>query len=235
MKINACCDRCEKRLYAQEIPIFTSLSTNELEQIIDLREHGHFKKGDVLFSEGDEISKLFIVSNGLVKLTKNTFDGKEQIIDILGVGDFFGENNIIGDSHAMNVSAIAIQDLEVCTISRGDLEKIITKNPQIALKLLDGLNKKLKDVQNLSTNLASNVPESRIANILLKFASDYSYDNNSEILINLPLNREDIANYCGIARETLSRKLSYLEKLDIIEVHSKKIKIKDMEYLKELV
>ena len=234
MNCDCCCERCACRLYAREVPIFESLSEDELDRIISIRKHLSIKKGESLFIEGDKVSKLFIISEGMIKISKSTIDGKEQIINILSVGDFLGESNILGETQESNVSAIAVKDTDLCTISRKDLKEILYSNPEIALKILAELNKRLIVVENLSKNLSNNNPESRICYMLIEFSEKYGKEKNGEIEIDLPLNREGMANYCGIARETLSRKLSYLEHKNIIEIiGTKKIKIKNLRLLEE--
>ncbi|GAA0084112.1 Crp/Fnr family transcriptional regulator [Clostridium sp. CTA-7] len=232
MSCDFCCEKCASRLYAREVPIFESLSESELDRIIDIRKHMALKKGKSLFLEGDKVSKLFIISEGMIKITKNTVEGKEQIINILTVGDFLGENNILGDTLESNVSAIAVKDTELCTISREDLKEILYSNPSICLKLLSELNKRLIEVENLTRNLSNNNPEARICCMLLEFSDKYGKDINGKIEIDLPLNREGMANYCGIARETLSRKLTLLESEGIIKlIGNKKIVINNLNLL----
>lgn len=236
MKCDFCCEKCASRLYAHEVPIFESLSAEELERIINTRKHMDIKKGETLFLEGDEVSKLFIISDGMIKITKNTATGKEQIINILTVGDFLGENNILGDSHPSNVSATAVKNTSLCTISREDLKEILFKSPSIALKFLSELNKRLIEVENLTSNLSNNNPELRISCMLLEFAEKYGQEVNEKVEITLPLNREEMANYCGIARETLSRKLTLLENEGCISiVGNKKIIINNLSLLEEAI
>ena len=93
VKEKFCCKKCESRLYAKEVPIFKLLSNEQLEEVIKIRKHIHLKKSENLFLEGEELSKLFIISEGAIKIFKNTSDGKEKIINVLSVGDFFGETN----------------------------------------------------------------------------------------------------------------------------------------------
>ena len=234
MNCDCCCEKCASRLYAREVPIFESLSEEELDRIISIRKHMFLKKGESLFLEGDKVSKLFIISEGMIKISKTTVTGKEQIINILTVGDFLGESNILGDTHEINVSATAVKNTELCTISREDLKEILYSNPEIALKLLSELNKRLSEVENLSKNLSNNNPESRICYMLIEFSEKYGKIITDSIEIELPLNREGMANYCGLARETLSRKLSYLENKNIIDIiGTKKIRIRSLELLEK--
>lgn len=237
MNCDCCCEKCASRLYAREVPIFEALSEDELDRIISIRKHMFLKKGESLFLEGDKVSKLFIISEGMIRISKTTATGKEQIINILTVGDFLGESNILGDTHEINVSAIAVKNTELCTISREDLKEILYSNPEIALKLLSELNKRLAEVENLSKNLSNNNPESRICYMLIEFSEKYGKTVPGGIEIDLPLNREGMANYCGLARETLSRKLSYLENKNIIElIGTKKIRIRNLDLLeKEII
>lgn len=232
MSCDLCCEKCASRLYAQEIPIFESLSKEELDRIISVRKHMVLKKGETLFLEGDKVSKLFIISEGMIKISKNTGDGKEQIINILTVGDFLGENNILGDVIESNISATAIKDTELCTISREDIKEILSSNISICLKFLTELNKRLVEVENLSKNLSTNDPEARICCMLLEFAEKYGKEVDGKIEISLPLNREGMANYCGIARETLSRKLNLLENKNIIKfIGTKRVIVNDISLL----
>ncbi|WP_243283324.1 Crp/Fnr family transcriptional regulator, partial [Clostridium tertium] len=206
------------------------------DRIISVRKHMVLKKGESLFLEGDKVSKLFIISEGMIKISKSTATGKEQIINILTVGDFLGESNILGDTKESNVSAVAVKNTELCTISREDLKDILYSNPSICLKLLSEMNKRLIEVENLSKNLSNNNPEARICCMLLEFSEKYGKVVNGKIEIDLPLNREGMANYCGIARETLSRKLTLLENENIIKaVGTKKIIINNLSLLEESI
>lgn len=172
----------------------------------------------------------------MIKISKSTATGKEQIINILTVGDFLGESNILGDTKESNVSAVAVKNTELCTISREDLKDILYSNPSICLKLLSEMNKRLIEVENLSKNLSNNNPEARICCMLLEFSEKYGKVVNGKIEIDLPLNREGMANYCGIARETLSRKLTLLENENIIKaVGTKKIIINNLSLLEESI
>ncbi|MDV4150533.1 Crp/Fnr family transcriptional regulator [Clostridium sp. AL.422] len=236
MNCDYCCEKCASRLYAREVPIFESLSEEELDRIISIRKHLHLKKGESLFLEGDKVSKLFIISEGMIKISKTTATGKEQIMNILTVGDFLGESNILGDTIESNVSATAVKNTELCTISRDDLKEILYSYPSICLKLLSELNKRLIEVENLSKNLSNNNPEARICCMLLEFSEKYGKVVNGQIQIDLPLNREGMANYCGIARETLSRKLTLLENENIIKaIGTKKLIINNLSLLEELI
>ncbi|MGL4740791.1 MAG: Crp/Fnr family transcriptional regulator, partial [Sarcina sp.] len=118
------CETCKNRLCTRNIPLFKSLSDSNLEKITKLKKHIHFEKGDFLFSEGDELTKLYIINSGTIKLTKTTVDGKERITDILTEGDFCGESNILSTSVKSLNNAIAIKETDVCIIEKKELDTL---------------------------------------------------------------------------------------------------------------
>ncbi|WP_029451644.1 Crp/Fnr family transcriptional regulator [Clostridium algidicarnis] len=230
------CDSCMSKLCAKKVPIFSFLSDDELRKIISMTGHLQFKKGEALCYEGESSDTLFIINEGKVKLSKMTKDGKEQIVHILSSGDFFGELNLFNDEERYNFSGYAISNVKICTLSKKHMDDILMRNPRISLKILKEVAKKLTSAENLAQNLATNDAEIRIAHMILEFSEKYGKVTKEGVKIELPINREEMANYCGITRETISRKLSGFEELDIIDFIGNKILIiKDEKSLREYV
>lgn len=215
--------------------IFESLTIEEFNKVIELRKRIKLKHGESLFLEGENINSIFIVSKGAIKLIKSTSNGKEQIVNILNVGDLVGEANIFGKEKNSRVSGIAINESEVFEISKSDLDKLIENNPSILIKLLTGLSNKIIHLQNLTANLSENNANSRIACMLIEFLDKYKVNDSESLSINLPINRGEMANYCGVTRETISRKLSSYEKANIIKLKGKKLTILNKELLEGLI
>lgn len=219
---------------AKNISIFSDLSDYEIKKIIKLLNKKEYIKGDVLCIEGKVCESLFFIISGQIKISKMTTDGKEQIIYVLNQGDFFGEtnlfNNIISD-----FTATVIKNSKIFILSKENLENIIRKDVSIAIKILRSLTKKLSETENLVKLLATKDIDSRIANMLVQLINKYGEKIDNKIIIELPLGREDMANYCGVTRETISRKLSKFEYNNIIEIEgNKKIIIKDINRLKDI-
>lgn len=230
------CGRCHHNICAKKVPIFSSLSEEELVKIVNMTGHEAFKKGEIICNEGDKSETLIIVNEGKVKLCKLTKDGKEQIIHILSSGDFFGELNLFNDNKSYNFSAYAISDVKVCTLTKKKMEEILIKNPDISLKILKEVTKRLAETETLAQNLATNDVDARIAHMILDFSGKYGVSKGQDIEIKLPINREEMANYVGVTRETISRKLSKFEDLDTIKlIGNKVIIIKNEDALKEFI
>ena len=229
-------DHCNqgKPICARNLSIFSSLDDLELMNVIKLVIKREYIKGEVLCREGEVSDNLFLIRDGKIKISKITKSGKEQILHILTKGDFFGEANLF-DNKESTFTAIAISNAKVCTLSKPNLEQILEKNPQISMKILKELSHKLTETEELAKFLATKDVDARIASMLLEFANKFGKSVDENIYIDLPLNREDMANYCGITRETISRKLSKFENENIIELRGNKVIIvKNMDLIKEL-
>ncbi|MDF2699237.1 MAG: flp3 [Haloplasmataceae bacterium] len=230
------CETCHNELCAKKVPIFEFLSDKELQEIVNMTINKDYKKGDILFHEKDISDTLYIINEGNVKLSKITIEAKEQIVRIVSSGDFFGELNLFTNNQSYNFNATAITDVNVCTLRKANMQKIILKNPEIAIKILTEMSKKLTESENLAQTLATNAAEARIAYVILEFAEKYGVKVKEGIKIISPINREEMANYAGVTRETISRKLKIFEDAEIINlVGSKGIIIKDLDSLKNYV
>jgi len=230
------CESCSNRLCAKKVPIFSFLSDDELIKIIDMTGHKAYKKGDRLCSQGEKSDTLFIINEGQVKISKLTKEGKEQIVHIFTNGDFFGELSLFGSDETYNFDAYAVSDIKICTLAKKDMNKIIMSNPEISLKLLQVIAKRLSQTENLAQNLATNDAEIRIAFMILEFGEKYGVATDQGLQIKLPINREEMASFVGVTRETISRKLSIFEELGIISLKGNKvIIIKQLDTLKSYV
>lgn len=230
------CENCRNKLCAKKVPIFAFLSNDEITKIIGRTGHKEFKKGEAICLEGEKSDTLFIINEGQVKLSKVTKEGKEQIVHILTSGDFFGELSLFSENERYNFSSYAISNGKVCTLSKKDMDDIIMNNPEISLKILREVTKRLVETENLAQNLATNDAEVRIANMLIEFSYKYGVQNKEGITIKLPVNREEMANYAGVTRETMSRKLGKFEDAGIISAEGTKvIVIRNLDVLKEYV
>ena len=230
-------EHCEiKGPCTKKVPIFWSLSDEEILKIANMTKHMEYKKGKMLLHEGEQSDTLFIINSGKVKVSKYTVDGKEQILYILTSGDFFGELHLFNQDEVNNFSVSAIEDTKICLLTKDDMDFIMEENSEIALKLLKAVTKRLAHTENLAQNLATKDPEVRIAHMLLEFSQKFGIKKNEGILIELPITREEVASYVGVTRETISRKFSKFENLGLITLSgNKQLFIKNQVALREYI
>ncbi|WP_026477215.1 Crp/Fnr family transcriptional regulator [Alkaliphilus transvaalensis] len=231
--MKACCDRCKNKLCASKVSIFGNLNQEELVDIIKKTGHREYHKGENIFLEDTEAKTLYLVNEGRIKIYKYTRDGKEQILHILSEGDFFGELNLFREGK-YRFNAEALTPTKLCTLTKDKMRELILDKPEIGLKILEVVGERLARVETLAQNLASNDVETRIAHLILDLKEQYGKVVADGIEIKLPLTREEMSNYTGVARETMSRKLKKFEEEGIIKLSGiKKIIIIDEDKLED--
>lgn len=227
------CTRCLDKLCTHSIPIFASLEHDQLEKIAGLTVHPVYDKGAVILEENSHPDFVAIINQGQVKASKMTPDGREQIVYIFSEGDFFGEQNLLFDRPAF-YSVIALEPVRLCLLYKKDFQSLLQENPDISLKIIGELGWRLAHLERAVHNMGIRSLEARIDTVLLELAEKYGKKQKNGVLLRLPLSREGLANYVGVARETVSRKLGLLEEEGLIRsINSRTLLIKDLGLLEE--
>lgn len=218
-----------------KIPIFQQFDGDEADELLRLVEHRRYKKGELLFLEGEKAETLFIVNEGKLKLYKYTKTGREQILYLLKEGDCWGEIQLLNETN-FDCSAKVLEDCQVSMIKKTDFQRLIFNNPKLSLKIIGMVGKRLDHLEQMAMMLADNDSDSKLAYVLLKLADEYGVHLEDRVSVSLPLTREEMANYIGLTKETISRKLKVFNDQGLIEVIGhKKIDILDYDYLMSLI
>jgi CRP/FNR family transcriptional regulator len=229
------CAKCTGRYCAKRVSIFSILEEKEISEVVEKITTRRYKKGQMIFFEGDIADKLYIVSSGSMKIFKYTKEGKEQILYILTNGDFIGDRSLLKRGK-FDFNAEALEDSSICTLSKEDFDNVVRSNPDIPIKILENVHDRLLSLENLVQSLGTKDVEARIAALILSFTKNFSSQTKEGVLIDLPLSREEMGNYIGMTRETISRKLTSMQEEGIIElIGNRKLLIKNRELLEELL
>ncbi|UOF90699.1 Crp/Fnr family transcriptional regulator [Fodinisporobacter ferrooxydans] len=214
------------------VPIFKNLDMDTIEKLHEIIQKKTYKKGDFIFREGDRSETLFVVSDGMIKISKISEKGKEHSIRFLFPGDFFGQFALLQDkTHYAN--AEALEDVVVCTIHKNDFKEMLAKNPQITYQFLVELTNRLRETDEWVSNISLLEVERRLAKLLLIFY-ERSYPSNQ--ILELPVAKKELAALIGTTPETVSRKLSHFESLGFIQLIGRtKIRMIDPNRLEKLV
>lgn len=213
---------------------FNSLKTlthDELEKFSDHKTSLIIKKGENLMTEGNSINGLYCIKDGKGKLTKLNTNGKEQIIKFVKGGDLLGHRSILSEE-LVGLNAIALEDMHVCFIPKGDILDTIRENNNFSLNLMQNISHQLNEANTSISQMAQKPVKDRLAETLLHLETIFGLDN--EDCIDVVLTREEIANTIGTATESAIRLLSNLKKDGVIELLGKKIKILNKNTLKNL-
>ncbi|WP_031515848.1 Crp/Fnr family transcriptional regulator [Desulfofalx alkaliphila] len=225
MKCNHCKELTDEagKSCIEQVPIFHGLSKQEVNEIAKIKISRQFKKGEFLFLSGDQVNNLYVIHKGKVKISRTSDEGKEQIIRVLGAGDFVGELSLFTHSRSKS-NAEVMETSSICIIDGKKIKDLIYKNPGISIKILQELSERMENAENLIEQLGIHDVEQRVVDVLLSMADE-------EDKVTLSMSKKDLAAHIGTSQETLSRKLSYFQskgwiklsgqrKIDILDRHS---------------
>ena len=219
--------------HLRNVPIFSDLKDNDLNIIADKMVSRSYDKGKMILLEESQGETFFIIKSGAVKVTRQSDDGREVILAILGESDFFGEMSLL-DGEGRSANIVSNEDSEVLTLSRSDFLDCLETYPKIAIALLEELAiRRSKSDQHIES-LSLSDSEHRIAITLIRFAQELGTIKKGEVTIkNLPF-QQDIANMAGTSRETVSRTIKLLEEKNLVKNNKKDLIIFNFDEFRQL-
>lgn len=212
-------------LCVDSVPLFNQLSLEDKMKIEKLIHYANFDKNEVVFQPYNEDKELFILATGQMKIYQLTSDGKEQIIRVIGNGDYEGEKWLFGQTN-QNLYGETIAKSELCIIKETDFNHLLNQYPTLALNLLKINFNKTSRLEKQNKYLIIQNIEHRIASYLLE-----TYSSEQKLEFHLPLKMKDLANYLGTTPETITRKFKLLADENMIKKEKMKIKILDLSKL----
>jgi CRP/FNR family transcriptional regulator, dissimilatory nitrate respiration regulator len=212
------------------IPLFQGLAAEHYKQLSSIVVEKLCRRGQVIFSEGDDGNGFYVVASGRVKVFKLSHEGKEQILHILGAGEPFGEVPVFAGEH-FPAHAEAMEESQVFFFPRSAFVELIKKNPSLALNMLAMLSRRLRRFSALVEDLSLKEVPGRLSAYLLYLSKT---KNLSSILI-LDISKTQLASLLGTIPETLSRILARMSTEGLIQSDGQRsITILDREGLEEL-
>lgn len=220
------CNEREGQNCIELVPIFSNLTKDEMFEIALITSEETLDKGETIYMAGSKHDSLYVIHKGRVKVTRINEAGKEQIIRVLGPGEFMGELSLFTKELTKD-SAIALEKTIMCKIDSQDIKGIMARLPSIAVKILEELSKRLQSAESLVENISLLSVEKRIAKSILEEA-------NGD-MVDLKMTKGDWASYLGMSGESLSRKLSTFQEMGIIKLEGhKKIHILSRDQLENI-
>ena len=196
--------------HLRNVPIFTDLTDSDLTKIASNMVPRVYEKGQMILLEESMGETFFIITQGAVKVTRLSADGREVILAMLGESDFFGEMSLL-DGEGRSANIVANEYAKVLTLSRSDFLDCLESYPKIAIALLEELAIRLRKSDQQIESLSLSDSEHRIGIALIRLAGELGTIKQGHVTVkNLPY-QQDIANMAGTSRETVSRTLKLLE------------------------
>lgn len=215
------------------LPFFKHLAADAISKINGLFHDRDVSANERIYFEGDEATRLYLVAMGKVKLIRTAATGREVLLDMLHGGEYFGSLTILGERvHAE--TAVAQTDCCILQISGEDFERILSEYQDVTRKVLEAVGQRLAESQEIVKQLSTYTAEQRIASALLRLAQKLGETRGTNVLIQLPFSRQDLAAMTGSTTETVSRVMSHFAEEGVIKSGRKWVTLTNVKRLEEL-
>ena len=203
----------------------------KLDTVVEQRKPLH--KMDHLFREGDVATGMYAVRSGSVKTIVESPNGDEQIVGFHLPGELVGLDGFMDGKHTC--TAIALETTSVCAMPLEKLEVLCAKLPSLHTQMRRIMGKEVTEEHKMLLMLGKMSAEEKVATFLLSVSRrmEERHWKSSEFVLSMP--RQDIANYLGLAVETVSRLFAHYQAEGVIQVDRRRVSILNMQRLKEIV
>lgn len=203
------------------VPVFGQLTEQEFRQVESITESKPYPKGSFVFREGELSDSLFVLSQGLIKLSKTSEKGREHVLRFLFPGDFFGHFSLLTNKqHYAN--AELVEDGIICRIPNAAFRPILLQSASMSFRFLQAMSEQLHYAEEWAGALHMLEVEQRLAKLLIYL---YRKDASPSGDVLLPAAKKEMASMIGTTAETLSRKLSLMENQQFIAVNKRVVRI----------
>ena len=201
----------QNETFLRGLPFFKGLDDAVATPLLENRRERQYARGENIFLQNDDASRLFIVLSGWVKLFRQTPDGDEAVVGLLSVGDMFGEAAIFGGA-GYPFSAAAAEDVKVFEIPGDTLRTLAKQNHAVMSRVMDSMSRELRNLQMQNEHLALMSAPQRVGCLLLQFSAGLTGAGGA---FNLPYDKSLAAARLGMKPETFSRALAQLKPVGV--------------------
>lgn len=227
--VKVSCSQCS----LNQLCLPRSLSHEEFDALTSLvQRERSLAKGETLFDLGAPFTSLYAIRTGSIKVFLPTNSGEEQIVSFHMPGELLGFDGIGHDSHCC--TAEALEACNICELPYPKIHELCLKLPSLSDHFMNLMSNEIAEEHAMMLTLAKKSAEERIAVFLLRMSARFHRRGFSTSQFNLTMSRHDIANYLGLAVETVSRIMTHLQDEGIIGVDRRFINIRDMNRLRIL-
>jgi CRP/FNR family transcriptional regulator len=204
---------------------------NALDQIVKRQQP--YQPGQHVFRAGDQSRALFAVRSGCLKTYCTTEDGNEQVLGFTLPGELVGLDGMGDDVYASN--SIVLETASICELPYDRLEEMCHSLSGLNHQLMRLASKEITSDQEMQLLLGKRTAEEKLAAFFLSLSTRYKPRGLSATNFNLPMSRQDIGNYLGLALETVSRLFAHFQEEGLLKVNRREITITDLPRLKGMV
>lgn len=216
----------------QKCTLFNELTEDTINSFIDSILLREILKGTLILSEEEHSNSIYILQNGLVKVTKFSDQGKELILAFLGQDDFFGEMSLF-DGEGRSTNIVAKTDCSLLEFRKEDFFELVRKHPSVSMEIIKKLSSRLRRANNKIENISNHNSEYIIGMCLLDLAEDFGNIYQGNVKIKKIPTQIEIGKMTGTSRETVSRIFSDFQKKGLIVKTNREVLIPNFNKFQE--
>ncbi len=210
----------------ERVPVFSTLSGEDLQEVSQVAVPRSFASGAVVFREGDQSDTCYVVRAGRARAVREHSPGRTITLATFGSGDIFGELAMF-DAERRSATIETLEDTELLAILGSDMRRLLRTHPDIAVKLLSALGRRLRETNDRLTRQSFQTVQSRVASVLAELVASARSEGAAETDVLITATQADLAQLAGSSRESASRFLAVLERAGIITQGRGKLTVHD--------
>lgn len=211
-------------------PLFAALDAEAAAALRASMESISLGKGQVLFREGERGDRLFVVTDGKVKLGHTAPDGRESLLAVLGPSELFGELSLF-DPGPRTATATALTDASLMALGHSALRPWLTGRPEVAEALLGALAQRLRRTNEQMADLVFSDVPGRVAKTLIELGDKFGRQMPDGLHVTHDMTQEELAQLVGASRETVNKALADFAARGWIRLESRSVVLLDPERL----
>jgi CRP/FNR family transcriptional regulator, cyclic AMP receptor protein len=215
----------------ERVPFLAALAPDDLRWLGERARRRRLARGDIIFQKDDPGQSLFIIESGTVRIYVPGTQGADLTLAVMGEGDFFGDMSLL-DGRPRSASAAAATEAVLLSLERNDFTTLVRSRPDAALAILAVVATRLRESDQMATDLAFLDVSGRLARRLLDLATSNGIQRGDGLLLQVSLTQEELANMIGVTRESVNRNLSMFRRLGLIGREGRKIIIRNPDGLR---
>ena len=197
------------------VPVFATLGEEDLAEVAAVTVPREFAAGEMVFREGDRSDTCYVMRSGRARAIREHTDGRTITLATFGPGDIFGELAMF-DEERRSATIEALEPTAAAAILGSDMRRLLRTHPEISVKLLAALGRRLRETNERLTRQSFQTVQSRVASALIELVAEARADGRGDQDVLITATQSELAQLAGSSRESASRFLAVLERAGVI-------------------
>jgi CRP-like cAMP-binding protein len=216
------------------VPLFSTLADSDLVRVAAVASSRVFEPGAVVFREGDASNTCYVIRSGHARAVRGHADGRSITLARFGPGDIFGELAMLDDERR-SATVETLDETDALAIQGSDMRRLLREHPEIAIKLITALGRRLRDTNERLARQSFQTVQSRVATVLTQLVEAARAEGAGDDDVLITSTQADLAKLAGSSRESASRFLAVLERAGIISQGRGRLTVHDTAALERYV